>query len=105
MPRLFLLAAGAALAAQTAFADADLVGRGLALAEQHCASCHATAPTGASPLAAAPPFRDLTSRWPVEVLAESLAEGIVTGHDAMPEFVFQPNEIDAFLAYLSNLKR
>jgi mono/diheme cytochrome c family protein len=34
-----------------------------------------------------------------------LAEGIVTGHSAMPEFTFQPNEIDALLTYIASLGR
>jgi mono/diheme cytochrome c family protein len=51
----------------------------------------------------APPFRDLAKRYPVENLAEALAEGIVTGHPAMPRFTFEPREIDALLAYISSL--
>jgi hypothetical protein len=34
-----------------------------------------------------------------------LAEGIVSGHPDMPEFVFQPDEITAILGYLDSLKR
>jgi hypothetical protein len=51
----------------------------------------------------APPFRDLTKRYPVDNLAEALAEGIVTGHPAMPHFTFEPREIDALLRYISSL--
>jgi cytochrome c len=51
----------------------------------------------------APPFRDLPKRYPVDHLAEALAEGIVTGHPAMPEFTFTPREIEALLSYLSSL--
>jgi mono/diheme cytochrome c family protein len=51
----------------------------------------------------APPFRDLPKRYPVEHLAEALAEGIVAGHPAMPRFVLEPREIDALLAYMSSL--
>jgi hypothetical protein len=43
------------------------------------------------------------SRYPVENLAEALAEGIVTGHSAMPEFTFKPDEIDALLTYIASL--
>ncbi len=52
----------------------------------------------------APAFRDLASRYPIENLAEALAEGIVTGHPAMPVFTFEPREIDALLAYIGSLK-
>ena len=41
-------------------------------------------------MALAPPFRLLPQRYPVEHLAEALAEGIVTGHPAMPQFKFHP---------------
>lgn len=51
----------------------------------------------------APPFRDLPKRYPVENLAEALAEGIVTGHPAMPRFTFDPPEIDALLTYIASL--
>jgi cytochrome c len=51
----------------------------------------------------APPFRELPKRYPVDHLAEALAEGIVTGHPAMPEFTFTPREIEALLSYLSTL--
>jgi hypothetical protein len=47
----------------------------------------------------------VVKRYPVEYLAEALAEGIVSGHPDMPEFVFQPDEINAILAYLDSLKR
>jgi mono/diheme cytochrome c family protein len=54
-------------------------------------------------MALAPPFRLLPGRYPVEHLAEALAEGIVVGHPAMPEFTFNPPEIDALLSYLQSL--
>ncbi|MCU0882770.1 MAG: cytochrome c [Hyphomonadaceae bacterium] len=61
--------------------------------------------TGGSPLAAAPAFRDLHHRYPVSQLAESLAEGIVTAHPAMPEFRMTRSQIADFLAYLRTLER
>ena len=79
--------------------------RGRGIAEKNCARCHATGPTGESPLKPAPPFRVLPERYPVENLAEALAEGIVTGHSAMPEFTFTPDEIDALLTYIASLGR
>ena len=54
--------------------------RGRRFVEAHCARCHAVGRAGPSPLAAAPPFRRLHERYPVEDLKEALAEGIVTGH-------------------------
>jgi hypothetical protein len=52
----------------------------------------------------APPFREVVRRYPVYDLAEALAEGIVSGHPDMPQFVFQPKEISAILTYLKTLK-
>jgi hypothetical protein len=54
-------------------------------------------------MAEAPPFRKLPERYPVEHLAEAFAEGIVVGHPAMPQFAFEPPEIDALLSYLRSL--
>lgn len=80
-----------------------LEARGEALAKRHCARCHAIGPAGPSPMGLAPPFRDLSKRYPIENLAEALAEGIVTGHPAMPQFTFHPREIDALLTYIGGL--
>ena len=75
---------------------------GRAIAERECAHCHAVGRTGTSPHVKAPPFRDLPQRYPVQHLAESLAEGIVVGHGDMPEFIFEPDDIDALLAYIAS---
>ena len=91
-----------AAAPASSFAESRLE-RGRAIAEKNCARCHATGPTGESSLQPAPPFRVLPQRYPVENLAEALAEGIVTGHSAMPEFTFQPDEIDVLLGYIASL--
>jgi mono/diheme cytochrome c family protein len=93
---------GLLLIGQPAFSQTS-VDRGRSLAQKHCARCHAVSPTGASPMGLAPPFRTLSQRYPVESLAEALAEGIVTGHPAMPQFVFEPRDIDALLNYIAGL--
>jgi mono/diheme cytochrome c family protein len=79
--------------------------RGRAIATAKCARCHAIGTEGASPVALAPPFRLLPQRYPVDHLAEALAEGIVVGHPMMPEFAFDPPEIDALLSYIGSLSR
>ncbi|MBK3401952.1 cytochrome c [Methylorubrum populi] len=81
------------------------VERGRALARSQCARCHAVGRMGASPLRQAPPFRTLHERYPVEDLAEALAEGIRTGHPTMPEFRFAPDEAEALIVYLKSLER
>lgn len=78
--------------------------RGKVYARAHCARCHAIGPAGRSPFRPAPPFRTLHQRYPVEWLAEALAEGISTGHPAMPEFVLDPDQIDDLLSYLKTLR-
>jgi len=57
-----------------------------------------------SRLKIAPPFRTLHKRYPIESLAESLAEGISTGHPTMPAFQLDPNRIGDLLAYLKTLE-
>ncbi len=77
---------------------------GRQFAESNCARCHAIGPTGASPFATAPPFRTFANRWPLENLEEALAEGIFTGHPAMPEFQLTPQEIGSFIGYLETIQ-
>lgn len=80
------------------------IAAGQVIAEERCARCHAIAATGNSPFPAAPPFRELQKKYPIEQLAEALAEGIGAGHPDMPEFVLQPVEIEGFLAFLNSLQ-
>lgn len=79
------------------------VARGAALAQAHCASCHAVERAGDSPMAGAPPFRRLSDSYPVANLQEGLAEGLVTAHPGMPQFAFEPDEIRDLIAYLETL--
>lgn len=85
-------------------AFAQDIDRGRAIVEGNCAPCHATARDGASPLAAAPPFRSLSERYPISDLEEALAEGIVTAHPAMPEFTFEPSDVAAIIAYIQSIQ-
>src|SRR5215475_10219221 len=78
--------------------------RGRALVERHCSRCHAIDITGSSPHPEAPPFRTLGARYPIDSLAEALAEGLVTGHPDMPEFMFEVQDVGAILAYLNSIQ-
>lgn len=98
VPALLAVSAAPSAVAQ------ETIESGRAIAEARCASCHAVGQGGASPLPPAPPLRDLHRRYPVEHLAEALAEGMAVGHPAMPEVVLEPAEIDAFIAYLLSLE-
>jgi mono/diheme cytochrome c family protein len=84
--------------------DADRVRRARELLEANCSRCHAIGRTGVSPHAAAPPFRALSRKYPVERLAEALAEGLFVGHPDMPEFVFEPEDVGAILDYLTSIQ-
>ena len=77
---------------------------GVTLAKVDCAKCHAISKVGDSPLREAPPFRTLHQRYPIEDLAKSLAEGISTGHPAMPEWRLDPGQIGDLIAYLKTLE-
>ena len=78
--------------------------QGKRLALTYCARCHAIDRVSPSPLKIAPPFRTLHERYPVGMLEESLAEGIVTGHPTMPEFRFDGDQIGDFIAFLKTLE-
>jgi len=91
--------------ASPAWSDESDSAAGRSFAERNCARCHAIGGTGESPYPPAPPFRTFAAKWPVEHLAEALAEGIVVGHRAMPEFTLTPTEIGDFIGYLKTLER
>jgi cytochrome c len=78
--------------------------RGLTFVQTNCAMCHATGKYGASKNPLSPPFRTLHEKYPVENLAEALAEGIVTGHPNMPAFELDPGQIADVIAYLKTLE-
>jgi len=78
--------------------------RGKAFALNNCARSHSIDRVTQSPLKIAPPFRNLHKRYPIETLAESLAEGIQTGHPTMPEFRLDPDQIHDLLSYLKTLE-
>jgi mono/diheme cytochrome c family protein len=86
-------------------ANESAVERGRAFAQSNCARCHAIGPVGQSPLPKAPPFRTFHKCYPVKHLGESLAEGIRTGHPAMPEFALDENQIRDLISYLKSLER
>jgi cytochrome c len=73
--------------------------RGLSLAREHCAQCHAIDNTSESPLASAPPFRELHLKYAVSDLQRPLTQGPHT------KFRFEPNQIEALMAYLKTLGR
>ena len=80
-----------------------LVSDGRDIAEAQCSACHAVGTYGASPNGAAPVFRTVLSRYRADVLEQELIEGIRVSHP-MPAFQFNPQGVDALLAYLQSIQ-
>lgn len=91
--------AGADDAANTAAIE-----RGRIIAVAVCGDCHAVMPGTASPLPIAPPLYFLAEDYPLEAIEEALGEGMVTGHEGMPEILLDPIQIDEFLAFLASVQ-
>jgi len=83
-----------------AAAEKDLATKGEAIVRESCSRCHAIGKEGDSPQPPAPPFRTLSSKYPVE----DLPEGIVSGHPDMPIFVFSPQDVEAIIDYLESIQ-
>jgi mono/diheme cytochrome c family protein len=96
----FLLAS----AVSTSAAEKTLINKGEVLVRENCSRCHAIGKEGESPHKEAPPFRTLAKNYPIDDLAESLAEGIVSGHPDMPIFVFSPHDVEAIIQYLQSIQ-
>ena len=87
-----------------AFADVQSVRRGKAFAQANCSQCHSIDRVTRSPRIAAPPFRTLHKRYPVETLEDALGEGLSTGHPRMPEFRLDPGQVGDFISFLKSLE-
>ena len=84
--------------------DAAATMPGRQIAENLCAGCHAIDLEGESPHADAPPFRTLSERYPVRLLEEALAEGIAVGHEDMPEFQLEADQVEQLIQYLESIQ-
>lgn len=105
MRRLLILVFMVTAVAQAASAQSGRAQRGFTFVQTNCSQCHAVGRFGDSPLSEAPPFRTLSAKYPIESLAESLAEGIITGHPSMPEFQLDAAQINDVLAYLNSIQQ
>lgn len=76
-------------------------GREIAIAQ--CARCHAVGSYGESPMPEAAPFRTILRRYRPEVLEQELIAGIRVSH-RMPDFQFNPQGVDALIAYLRTIQ-
>ena len=82
----------------------DAADRGGWVARRTCASCHAVARTGTSPMETAPPFRDIVRRRSLSELENRFVDGAIADHPSMPDYVFRAREIDDLIAYLESLQ-
>lgn len=90
------------LPSPVAAADAATLERGRLIAEARCGRCHATGLTDTPP-ARTPPFRTLGQDYPLDMLTEAARTGVVGGHDEMPMFRFEIDEITALLSWIDHL--
>ena len=87
-----------------ALADEQSVRRGKAFAQTNCSRCHSIDKTTRSLRTAAPPFRTLHKRYPVETLEDALGDRLSTGHPRMPEFRLDPDQVGDFISFLKSLE-
>jgi len=80
------------------------IAHGKRFVERNCARCHAIGKSDKSKHSNAPPFREISTYYPLDGLEEGFAEGIVTGHPDMPVFTLEPLEIADVIAYMESLK-
>lgn len=97
---VFVLTLSGSPAHSQSYGDAA---KGKTFVEQNCARCHAIGLSDDSHMPEAPAFRTLHNRYPMDSLAEAFAEGIVTGHPAMPQFELSVETISDMLAYMKSL--
>jgi cytochrome c len=92
-----------ALQASEAFAQSlSVLERGRAIAGQKCAHCHAIGHDDERPHAIVTPFRALHTRYPIEMLVDARATGVISGHDEMPMFELSRADMYALLAYIDS---
>ena len=88
-----------------AASDPSWIPYGRRVAVQHCAECHALDVGEVSPLADAPPFPILYTRFPIEQLGAALEGGMMVGHERMPLLAhLDPDDSRALVAYLSHFR-
>lgn len=101
--RLISIALALSTGASVAQAQ-DPVERGHQIVREFCGPCHAIGKTGASPHAAAPPFRTLGRSFDLDQFPRLLERGISSNHPDMPEFKFDKDGARAVRAYLRTIQ-
>jgi len=79
--------------------------RGMALAEEHCATCHAIGPSGESPNRSALPLRRISERFSLDDMQELLTSGkLFARHPQMPNLRFSWGDARALTIYLRSIQ-
>jgi mono/diheme cytochrome c family protein len=95
----FLIFEANAIATRSSESEVD----GKMLLQRYCSRCHSIDATGQSPLAQAPPLREVYLRYPIEQLEYGFAEGMGSKHREMPQIQFSTEQISAILNYLGSI--
>ena len=83
--------------------DEAVLKRGRAIAALRCARCHAVGRDDERPHAIVIPFRDLHTRFPIDMLVQAKESLVIAGHDEMPMFELSRDDMQALLAYIDSL--
>lgn len=88
-----------------AAAQSPDVAAGQRLAQRICGECHAVTGDGPSPLADAPPFKDLPGRFDLTQFTDAYDAGMFEGHPRMPLVELDPDQLDELAAFLGSLEK
>jgi len=78
---------------------------GMALAEEHCATCHAIRPSGESPNRSALPLRRISERFSLDEMQELLTNGkLFPRHPQMPNLSLSWREARPLTIYLRSIQ-
>ena len=80
---------------------APLISKGEAVARETCGECHDVSDAGPSPLADAPSFRTLRTRYSRDQFAALLTTRMAEVHFRMPKLRLDEDEVEALLDYLA----
>lgn len=81
----------------------EAIDHGRALVFENCSGCHAIGTNGDSPQPQAPPFRELSKRFPIDALEEAFVTSIDTGHPGMPVFKASREQIADIITYIASV--
>jgi len=87
---------------EAAAQSSSMLERGRAIAARKCAACHAIGRDDERPHAIVTPFRELHTRYPIDMLIDAQETGVISGHDEMPMFELSREDMRALLAYIDS---